>query len=64
MTWHFVFQIVCIVHVLCMTLSSILILTIGHDSVPECVCLCAHVLACMYVHACVYLYMRVMEADG
>ena len=32
MTWYIVTQIVC------MTLSSILILTVGHDSITKCVC--------------------------
>ena len=29
------------VHVLCMTLSSVLILTVGHDSITKSVCACA-----------------------
>ena len=57
MTWHFVFQIVCIVHVLCMTLSSILILTIGHDSVPECVFVCTCVCVHMCLHACMCMHV-------
>ena len=27
-------------HVLCMTLSSVLILTVGHDSITKCECVC------------------------
>ena len=33
-------------HVLCMTLSSVLILTVGHDSKAKCVCVCV----CVYNH--------------
>ena len=36
------------VHVLCMTLFRILILTVGHDSITYCVCagVCVHVCVC------------------
>ena len=43
------------VHVLCMTLSSILIFTVDHDSITKCVCVCVcvFVLACVYMSVCV-----------
>ena len=36
-------------HVLCMTLSSILILTVGRDNTTKCVCVCLYV--CMQIRA-------------
>ena len=42
------------VYILCMTLLSVLILTVGHDSIAKCVCVCVcvHDIVC----ACVCVY--------
>ena len=37
------------VHMLCMTLSSILILTVGHDSTPKCVCMLCMTLSSVLI---------------
>ena len=37
------------VHMLCMTLLSILILTVGHNSTPKCVCMLCMILSSILI---------------
>jgi hypothetical protein len=43
---------------LCMTLFHVLILTVGHDSLIMCVCLCVYSGVCVCVYNYVYLKMH------
>ena len=48
-------------HVLCMTPSSIPIFTVGRDNITKCVCVCVCACACKFVHK---IYSSFMTSIG